>query len=156
MFLPSFEVTAHPDQSASSRGAGVNNRLLCLASWHRDRSRPPAPLWTIGSKILLRGKRVLRRFPETRRKTVPVEEDGLHQGHHVTAGVVTCAHDGHVDGLWRRRQRLENGTERNRNMTENHSSKKKLMITKKRKKTHRRSTSTEEVSEYLSHMSTRK
>lgn len=54
---------------------------------------------------------MLRRFPETRRKTVPVEEDGLHQGHHVAAGVVTCAHDGHVDGLWRRRQRLENGTE---------------------------------------------
>lgn len=75
---------------------------------------------------------MLRRFPETRRKTVPVEEDGLHQGHHVAAGVVTCAHDGHVDGLWRRRQRLENGTEQEhdrksffKKKTDDHEKKKK-------------------------------
>ena len=36
---------------------------------------------------------------EVRGFVLPVEQHRLHQGHHITAGIVARAHDGHVDGL---------------------------------------------------------
>ncbi len=34
-----------------------------------------------------------------------MEEDRFDQSHHVSTGVVTGTHDGHVDGLWGRERR---------------------------------------------------
>ena len=62
---------------------------------------------------------------EKRSIALPVEEDGFDQCHHVSTRIVTCAHDGHVDGLWR---------ETSKGLAETHEEKERLLRDKDKSK----------------------
>lgn len=51
--------------------------------------------------VLCKKNKKEKKKRKKKRIAVPVEKDRFNQRHHVSTCVVSCTHDGHVDGLWR-------------------------------------------------------